>query len=177
MERIQCHARPSIPPVLSPASQLTERRFDPPKPPSASLPDSDDDKYAKERPSSTRTNALLHSVIWLTAAAAITWYTQLVPTVLHDSRIQSTALYAGAAALVVSLSAFFYLAFVVPRSSPTSEDLYALSPASVHLSLSAGLMAYGCWCVALWPVYGFMSLVMLFVLAMAAVLSTNCLPV
>lgn len=146
---------------------------------SLSLPESDpdDNKYGEERPSSSRTNALLHSLGWLTAAALLIYYTQLLPTLLHDNRIQHGALYCGAAALLASASAFLHLAFVVPRRSPGSSDLYALSPHSVHLSLLSGLAAYGCWCVALWPVYGLLAPVMLFVLAMAAVLSTNWLPV
>ena len=143
---------------------------------SASRPDSDDDKYAKQRLSSTRTNALLHSIGWLTAAALLTYYTRLIPAILHDSRIHHVALYSGAAALLASVSSFLYLAFVVPRRFPASDDLYALSPTSVHVSLASGVVAYGCWCVALWPVYSYLAPVILFVLGMAAVLSTNCLP-
>lgn len=138
--------------------------------------DSDDDKYGKQRLSSTRTNALLHSIGWLTAAALLIYYTHLLPTLLHDSRVHHTALYCGAAALLVSVSAFLHLAFIVPRRSPASDDLYALSPNSVHLSLLSGLTSYCCCCVALWPVYGLLAPVILFVLSMAAVLSTVWLP-
>ena len=142
-----------------------------------SQPDADDDKYAKQRNSSTRANALLHSIAWLSAAALLTYYSRLVPTVLHDARIQRSALYTGAAALLVAASAFLHLAFVVPRRSPGSDDLYSLSPNSVHAALLSGVAAFGCWSAALWPVYGFAAPAMLFVLGMAAVLSTNCLPV
>ena len=144
---------------------------------SSSVADSDDDKYAKQAVSSTRTNALLHSVGWLTAAALLTYYTSLVPTVLHDSRIQRGPLYLGVIALLVSVSAFLYLAFVVPRRSPGNSDLYALSPSSVHASLLSGVVSFACCCVALWPVYSYIAPVMLFVLTMAAVLSTNWLPI
>ena len=152
----------------------------PPRPTStssSSLPDADNDKYAKDQRSSSRINGLLHSLGWLTAAALLTYYSGLIPALLHDGRIHYLALYVGCAAFGVSLSAFLYLAYVVPRRSPGSGDLYALSPTSVHVSLLGGLLGYGCCCVALWPVYGYLAPVMLFVLGMAAVLSPNCLPV
>lgn len=122
------------------------------------IPDPDDNKYAKEAPpSSTRTNALLHTLAWLIAAALVTYYTHLIPTLLHDNRLHHTALYIGLLSLAVSLSAFLHLAYVVPRQSAGSDDLYGVSPHSVHVSLVCGLVWYVCWCGALWPVYSLLS--------------------
>lgn len=119
----------------------------------------------------------VHSVGWIAAAAFITYFGKLPEVVQYDVRVLRLVLYVGVAMTLVGMGVILYLAFYLPivQRIPV-DDAADYCPRVVYLGAGCGVGSYIAYIIALWPVWGLGTPIIVSVLAVAAVFSLNLIP-
>lgn len=128
-------------------------------------------------PPSSRSFALwrhrLENLLWIASAAFIIYYgdfrSNLIALLVSDARIRRTPFNLGLACVVVDLSICLYLVFRLRFTDRMEERLEIVAPGAIPAATMIGLAAYILFSVALWPIWSFLTLPMLFTLFMALV--------
>ena len=118
----------------------------------------------------------LHTIFWMVAAWMVFDYSDFPNVIVNDARIHTTLLKVGAAFISVNLSVgvylVVYLSYLRGKRDWTSHTHPALIPVATLL-FCVGL----CLCTAaLWPVWGFLTMPILFTLFMGVVMLATLLP-
>ncbi|XP_041370561.1 transmembrane protein 128-like [Gigantopelta aegis] len=125
-------------------------------------------KFEKYR---TKTSAFnFQNILWLLAAMAVFHFTDFVLVLRYDPRIDRLWFNIGAILIAINLSiAFFlvvWLTFIKKISSDNWERMY---PAAIPIASAAFLGGGICLMVGLWPVWGFLTPPILFIIFMGFV--------
>lgn len=123
------------------------------------------------------------SLFWVFLASAVLVYGNgrhdLITVVLHHPSVWSKGYYFGVTGLGVNILVFLYLAIWGPLLSsfqePASNITYN-SPVAIHIGTAAGLSATMGFLTALWPVWSWLTPLILFVLFMGFIMGVQLLP-
>ncbi|KAL0053788.1 hypothetical protein WJX82_010785 [Trebouxia sp. C0006] len=123
------------------------------------------------------------SLIWVLLASAVLVYGNgrhdLITVVLHHPSVWRKGYYLGIAGLCVNMLVFLHLAIWGPLLSSPKEPVSNIthkSPIAIHIGTAAGLSASIGFLTALWPVWSWLTPLILFVLFMGFIMGVQLLP-
>lgn len=115
----------------------------------------------------------LENLLWIASAAFIVYYgdfrCNLFVLLISDPRIRRAPLILGLAGIVIDLGIFLYVAVRLRNSKRIEERLEIIAPGAIPPAAMIGLSAFILLSFALWPIWKFLTLPMLFTLFMAFV--------
>eukprot|EP00250_Pteridium_aquilinum_P001946 c12157_g1_i1 orf=426-1031(+) len=116
----------------------------------------------------------LESCLWIASAVFIVYYgdfrTNLVVLLATDSRIHRLSFNLGLACFILNIAIFLYLAYQIHNADKSEDKLVILAPAgTIPAATIIGMIAFVLFSYALWPIWRFLTLPMLFTLFMALV--------
>lgn len=115
---------------------------------------------------------MVESLLWFGAAFIVSTYFNFLYHVLHDERKYMSWLLVGLALSVVILGQFVYLVFYLPYwlGLRKVKDWDRYCPRVIPIMTALAVAATVCFNVALWPVWGILTPVILFVVFMGYVI-------
>ncbi|DBA85594.1 hypothetical protein WJX77_003877 [Trebouxia sp. C0004] len=123
------------------------------------------------------------SLIWVFLASAVLVYGNgrhdMITVVMHHPSVWSKGYYLGIAGLGVNMLVFLYLAIWGPLPSSSQEPVGNItynSPVAIHIGTAAGLSATIGFLTALWPIWSWLTPLMLFILFMGFIMGVQLLP-
>ncbi|KAD6454614.1 hypothetical protein R6Q59_016322 [Mikania micrantha] len=139
--------------------------------------DLEDDACSRPRPHSpkfpsTRTwIEVLENVLWIASAVFIIylgdWHYNLIYILFHDGRIRRTPLYFGLFGVSLNVGFFVYTSMLVWGVRKSSERWELSSTDALPYVTTVGLVSFCLFCFALWPIWSFLTLPLVFTLFMA----------
>ncbi|KAK8660867.1 hypothetical protein V6N13_051775 [Hibiscus sabdariffa] len=139
--------------------------------------DLEDDACSRLQPLSpatlrTRTwTEILENVLWAASALFIIYFgdrhSNLIYLLWHDARIRRMPLYLGLIGIGLNVVVFFYTSMLSWSVRRLDEKWELLSIISLPFLTLLGLISFCLLCFALWPIWGFLALPLLFTLFMA----------
>lgn len=117
----------------------------------------------------------LESCLWIASAAFIVYYgdfrTNLVVLLATDSRIHRFSFNLGLACFILDIAILLYLAYQLHNVNRSEDKLVIVVPGTVPAATMIGVLAFILFSYALWPIWRFLTLPMLFTLFMALVVA------
>ncbi|XP_072435174.1 transmembrane protein 128 [Chiloscyllium punctatum] len=133
--------------------------------------DIQDEEKKKEKPL-PRFN--MHSVFWILASIAVTYYVEFFSTIKTDYRIEGRWFLLGSSLLIISLLIAFYCIFYLEWYRGIREyEQY--NPTLVPSATASFIAAAVCFNIALWPVWSFFTPFILFTQFMGVVMFVSLL--
>ncbi|XP_022106703.1 transmembrane protein 128-like [Acanthaster planci] len=117
----------------------------------------------------------IQTVLWILGSFAVLYYTDLIPAIKEDHRIYRTWLYLGLILMAVHISIGSYLIIFLSWIKKNS-DWEKASPMAIPLATGTFVFGAICLNIAIWPVYGFLTPLMMFTLFMGFVVTVSLLP-
>lgn len=101
-----------------------------------------------------------------------------IPISLHccSETNESRALNLGLLCVACNIGIFLYLSFWVKDMAKVDDRWEILAPAAIPTATVIGLLAFFLFCLALWPIWSFLTLPLLFTLFMAFVVISPYIP-
>ncbi|XP_030954537.1 uncharacterized protein LOC126715353 [Quercus robur] len=139
--------------------------------------DLEDDACSRTRPTSPSVPRnrtwieILENFLWLASAVFIIYYgdrrSNLIYLLLHDGRIRRTPLYLGMLGVGLNVLIFVYSSMSIWSVRRFDEKWELTSISVLPFVTLLGLVSFCLLCFALWPIWSFLSLPLLFTLFMA----------
>ncbi|CAM8888886.1 unnamed protein product [Rhodiola kirilowii] len=121
---------------------------------------------------------VLENILWIASAAFIFYYgdrhSNFIYILWHDDRIRRLPLYLGMVAVLVNVAVFFYSS-VLAWSFKAGEKVELLNPSALPLVTLLGVISFCLFAFALWPIWSFLTIPLLFTLFMALVVIAPCM--
>ncbi|CAM8925694.1 unnamed protein product [Rhodiola kirilowii] len=115
---------------------------------------------------------VLENVLWIASAAFIIYYgdthSNFIYLLWHDERIRRLPLYLGLVVVLVNTIICFYKS-VLAWSFKAGEKVELLNPSALPLVTLLGVISFCLFAFALWPIWSFLTIPLLFTLFMALV--------
>ncbi|KAK8698432.1 hypothetical protein V6N13_114550 [Hibiscus sabdariffa] len=138
--------------------------------------DLEDDACSRLQPFSPATpraktwTEILENVLWVASALFIIYFgdrhSNFIYLLLHDGRIRRMPLYLGLVGTVLNVAIFFYTSTLQWSVRRFDEKWELLSMSALPFLTLLGLVSFCLLCFALWPIWGFLTLPLLFTLFM-----------
>ncbi|GMI95136.1 hypothetical protein like AT5G20120 [Hibiscus trionum] len=121
----------------------------------------------------TRTwTEILENVLWVASALFIIYFgdrhSNLIYLLWHDARIRRMPLYLGLIGIGLNVALFLYTSMLSWSVRRFDEKWELLSIIALPFLTLLGLVSFCLLCFALWPIWGFLTLPLLFTLFMAS---------
>nr|XP_021141526.1 transmembrane protein 128 [Columba livia] len=138
------------------------------------LPSASEESTAveKKRKPLTRLNA--HSAFWILASIAVTYYFDFFKTIKETIQADSWWFLSGSCLLAACLSVAFYCILYLEWYRGI-QDYDTQYPALIPITTATFIAAALCFNVALWPVWSFMTPLLLFIQFMGVVMLVSLL--
>ncbi|XP_074947960.1 transmembrane protein 128 isoform X1 [Phalacrocorax aristotelis] len=133
-----------------------------------------EESAAVERKRKPLTRLNIHSAFWILASIAVTYYFDFLKTVKETIEADSWWFAAGSCLLAVCLSVAFYCILYLEWYCGI-EDYDAQYPALIPITTATFIAAAVCFNIALWPVWSFMTPLLLFIQFMGVVMLVSLL--
>ncbi|XP_043703615.1 transmembrane protein 128-like [Telopea speciosissima] len=116
---------------------------------------------------------VVENVLWIASAAFIIYFgdrhSNLIYLLWRDDRIRRWPLYLGLMVIVLNVGIIFYTSLLGWGFRKSEEKLEMLAPSAAPVVAVLGLLSFCLWCFALWPIWSFLTLPLLFSLFMACI--------
>ncbi|KAL5729542.1 hypothetical protein ACHQM5_002480 [Ranunculus cassubicifolius] len=114
---------------------------------------------------------LAENLLWIASAFFIIYYgdrnSNFIYVLCHDHRITRPALYFGMVGVFLNVGIFSYMNLLAWGIRKTDEKLEMIAPSVAPLVTMVGIVSFCLFSIALWPIWSFLSLPLLFTLFMA----------
>lgn len=117
----------------------------------------------------------LHSFFWIGLAAATWYYTDLIH-IHSDPRVRSMSLASALLAGLIACCAFLYVFIDNYRRGSPNHDYFEEYPKSITVLTFVGLLFWVLLTIALFPVWGWKTIPLIFVNFMGFIMSISILP-
>mmetsp|Transcript_44427 Transcript_44427/g.114966 ORF Transcript_44427/g.114966 Transcript_44427/m.114966 type:complete len:188 (-) Transcript_44427:117-680(-) len=122
----------------------------------------------------------IEAVAWVLAAAGVAVYgdgeADMLHIVLHHASVKRDWLFFGLAMVGVNVAIFLYLAVWLNVVRGVAGEWEEAAPMAIPIGTCAGLIACFAFMVALWPIWSFLTPILLFVLFMGFIMSAHFWP-
>lgn len=120
----------------------------------------------------------IHAFVWVVVASAVGWYTNLLPTLLTDDRVNRPAFHLALICLVVNSVLVFYLTVYLPafRNVRSSAAWEIYCPRVIPTMTAFGLLFSVLFVRSTWEVWGFLSPLILGVESLGLLFSLHFVP-
>ncbi|KAK9269265.1 hypothetical protein L1049_001035 [Liquidambar formosana] len=119
---------------------------------------------------------VLENVLWIASAAFVIYFgdrnSNLIYLLWHDDRIRRVPLYLGMVGVSLNVVIFFYTNMLAWGVKKFGEKWEVLSPSALPFVTLLGLVSFCLFSFALWPIWSFLTLPLLFTLFMAFMVVT-----
>jgi hypothetical protein len=119
----------------------------------------------------------VHAVFWVGLAVLAVYYTRLWDVLLHDTRIARGWFNAGVVFLAVQVVLVLYLTVWLRYVMRITLEWEAYCPRVLQASIATGAVAFVCFVLALWPVFGLLTIPFLLLLIFALIMFTHLMPI
>lgn len=130
-------------------------------------------RFTLSSPSISRAKSwveVLENVVWIASALFIIyfgdWHHNFIHLVLHDERIRRTPLYLGLVGVLLNVAYFFYASLSTWGVKKYNEKWEVLGDYALQF-VTLGFMTFCLLTLALWPIWKFLTLPLVFTLFMA----------
>jgi len=123
-----------------------------------------------------RITSKLHAIVWIAASVAIIVYTQIFQNAMSDIRVNRTSLYAAVVCLVANLGIILYLTIWIPLVLKVTAPWDIYCPHLIPISTGLGLLCFILFMIALWPIYGMLTPLIITILLMGFLFTTHFVP-
>ncbi|KAJ0524589.1 putative transmembrane protein [Helianthus annuus] len=114
---------------------------------------------------------VLENVLWIASAVFIIylgdWHSNFIYILFHDGRIKRTPLYLGLFGVSLNVAYFVHTSMLLWGFRKSSERWELSSTDALPYITSIGLVSFCLFCYALWPIWSFLTLPLVFTLFMA----------
>ncbi|CAA3007828.1 transmembrane 128 [Olea europaea subsp. europaea] len=114
---------------------------------------------------------ILENFLWIASAVFIVYYgdrnSNLIYLLLHDDRIRRIPLYMGMLGVSLNVLFFVYMSLLAWGVRKSSEKWEISSTAALPFITFLGLLSFCLFSFALWPIWSFLTLPLVFTLFMA----------
>ncbi|XP_027751963.1 transmembrane protein 128 isoform X3 [Empidonax traillii] len=145
-----------------------------PRPPRPGAGGTAEESTAVEKKMKPLTRLNIHSAFWILASIAVTYYFDFLKTVKETMQADSWWLASGTCLLAVCLSVAFYCILYLEWYCGIM-DYDAQYPALIPITTATFIAAAICFNVALWPVWSFLTPLLLFIQFMGVVMLVSLL--
>jgi hypothetical protein len=125
-----------------------------------------------------RIQTKVHALFWVCAAIGIVYYTDFIKIILTDERVRRTPLNFAVVAMVIVMSVLLYLCVYLPVVLKISDyrmwEIHC--PNMIPILTAAGAVCIVSLIVAMWPVWGMLSPVLVFFLMMGFMFLAHFMP-
>lgn len=116
---------------------------------------------------------VLENVLWIASAAFIIyfgdWHSNFIYLLWRDDRIRRVPLYLGMVGIALNTIIFFYTSMLSWGVNKFGEKWEALSPSALPVITLLGIISFCLFSFALWPIWSFLTVPLLFTLFMACI--------
>ncbi|XP_071483388.1 transmembrane protein 128-like [Diadema antillarum] len=112
---------------------------------------------------------------WILGTFTIFYFTDFIPSMLYDPQVKRTWLFVGFGFLAINVSIAIYL-IVFCSWMRKINDWERHVPTAIPIATCSFVCGSLCLNIALWPVYGFLTPLMLFTIFMGFVVVVSLLP-
>ena len=123
----------------------------------------------------SKISARIHALFWVVASFFTAKYSEVFTVAFHDSRVYTIVLGLGIACTVVATIVFLYLSCYLSYIKRV-ESWEVASPKGIPTLTLFGSLAILLYTIALWPVYGFLTPVIVGVLTFGMIFFTVLVP-
>ncbi|XP_030419098.1 transmembrane protein 128 [Gopherus evgoodei] len=116
----------------------------------------------------------IHSAFWILASIAVTYYVEFFKTIKETIQADSWCIVLGSCLLVASLAIAFYCIIYLEWYCGI-EDYDAQYPVLIPVTTATFIAAAVCFNIALWPVWSFLTPLLLFTQFMGVVMLVSLL--
>ncbi|KAF5195798.1 testis- and ovary-specific PAZ domain protein [Thalictrum thalictroides] len=113
----------------------------------------------------------MENVLWIASTIFIIYFgdqrSNFVYILWHDDRIRRAPLYIGMVGVFLNFGIFSYMNLLAWGIRKTDEKLEVIAPSLAPLVTLLGIVSFCLFSIALWPIWSFLSLPLLFTLFMA----------
>ncbi|KAJ4953812.1 hypothetical protein NE237_030644 [Protea cynaroides] len=121
---------------------------------------------------------VVENVLWIASFAFIIYFgdrhSNLIYLLWRDDRIRRWPLYLGMVGIVLNVGILFYTSLLGWGFRKYEEKSDVLTSSAAPVVALLGILSYFLLCIALWPIWSFLTLPLLFSLFMACIVSNNC---
>lgn len=114
---------------------------------------------------------VLENVLWIASAVFIIYFgdqhSNLIYLLWHDDRIRRVPLYFGMVGVGLNVVIFCYTSFLAWRVNKFGEKWEVLSPSLLPFVTLLAIISFCLFSFALWPIWSFLTLPLLFTLFMS----------
>jgi len=122
-------------------------------------------------------SAYIHTIGWCIGAIFIIYYGDVWKVITIDPRVNTTFLWFGICELIGLGIVMLYLALYIPCTEKIRViDYNKFCPRACQTGAALGFTSYFCFLIASWPVWQYVTPIMLVVLYFAAILFPNFFP-
>ncbi|XP_058113041.1 uncharacterized protein LOC131256046 [Magnolia sinica] len=115
---------------------------------------------------------IIEDVLWIASTAFIIYFgdrrSNFIYLLWQDERIRRKALYLGLVGTLVNVGIILYVTLLKWDARKFDDKLEVLTPFSAPIVAIVGLLSFCLLSFALWPIWGFLTLPLLFTLFMAS---------
>ena len=117
-----------------------------------------------------------HTIFWMIAAMIVFNYTDFANVLVNDARVKVNLLTAGCGMIAINLSIGAYLVIYLSYIRGKRDWTVHAHPALIPVATLFGCIGMVISTIALWPVWGFLTLPILFTLFMGIIMLASLLP-
>ena len=126
--------------------------------------------------SQNKSNFNAHTIFWMVAAMLVFNYTDFANVVYNDARVKGEMLKIGSGLIAVNLTVGAYLVIYLSYMRGKKDWTAHTHPALIPIATLFGCAGMVVSTIALWPVWTFLTLPILFTLFMGTIMLASLLP-
>eukprot|EP00743_Colponemidia_sp_Colp-15_P006506 GILK01007005.1.p1 GENE.GILK01007005.1~~GILK01007005.1.p1 ORF type:complete len:201 (+),score=26.18 GILK01007005.1:280-882(+) len=117
-----------------------------------------------------------HASFWVVAASSVIYYTNFFRVIWEHPNVNYLFFRLGLMGLGINIAIIFYLSIYLPYIARVEEEWDIYCPRVIPVATVVGISNSICFSVALWPVWGWVTLIILAVLFMGLMMTAHFLP-
>jgi len=119
----------------------------------------------------------IQALLWCTGAAAATYFSDIINVCISSKKVNRFWFNAGVVCLTIAAVLVCYMAIWVPRVLKIQYEPQVYSPRLLPVTGAFSILCGLFFIVGLWPVYGFLTPAILFVIWVGGLMSSHFIPV
>ena len=134
-------------------------------------------KNSRARKLGTEISNYVHSIFWICLALFVVKYSDLIRVIRLDDRIILPLLYISFASWIGVMFIVIYLSFFLPCCKKERVDDYNIThPQHIQATLFLTIVSFITFIIAIWPIWGWISIFIAASLLMGAIMIPNFIP-
>uniref|UniRef100_A0A0B6Y7G8 Transmembrane protein 128 n=1 Tax=Arion vulgaris TaxID=1028688 RepID=A0A0B6Y7G8_9EUPU len=127
-------------------------------------------KEKSEESTAKKSPFCIQNFMWLGASIVAIYFSDFINVIVYDQRIKSAWYWTGVLSLGLHIGiAIFLVVWLTFWKNVSSDEWEQRYPSAVPVATASLIIAIICLCIGLWPVWGFLTPIILLILLMGTV--------